>query len=262
MFKIRFAGCALTILFLFCSLIARGGNAIEPKNREILVSAAISLKDAFNEIGAIFQNQTGVKVQFNFGASGLLQKQIEAGAPSDVFASAGAKQMDALQSQGLIDAKTRRDFAGNTLVLIVPARSRAKIHSFADLARSEVQKIAIGNPKTVPAGQYGQEVLKNLNLLDQLQPRFVPAENVRQILDYVERDEVDAGIAYASDAAVPHGTAAIAAYAPKGSHAPIQYPIALVKETSNRSAAQRFIDLALSARGQAILQKYGFSRSR
>jgi len=229
-----------------------------PKDGEILVSAAVSLKNAFDEIGSIYEKRTGVRVRFNLGASGLLQKQIESGAPVDIFASAGEKQMDALQSRGLILADTRCNFARNALVLIVPADSGLPIRSFAELVRPEVRKIAIGNPKTVPAGQYAREALCNLKLWDTLQSRFVMAENVRQVLDYVSRGETEAGIVYASDVLAAPGKATLAAYAPKDSHSPILYPIAAVKETRERRNARRFIDLTLGKEGQAILKKYGF----
>jgi molybdate transport system substrate-binding protein len=122
--------------------------------------------------------------------------------------------------------------------------------------------VAIGNPKTVPAGEYAQEALRNLKMWDQLQSRLVLAENVRQVLDYVARGEVEAGIVYASDVPTAHGEAAIAAYAPKDSHAPIVYPIAIVQGTGDRRDAQRFIDLAISDAGQAVLKTYGFLSSR
>jgi molybdate transport system substrate-binding protein len=239
-----------------------GSCASGPKDSEILVSAAVSLKDAFEEIGSLFERQTGVRVRFNLGASGLLQKQIEASAPVDIFASAGERQMDALQAQGLILAETRRDLARNVLVLVVPAGSKLALHAFAELARPEVTKVAIGNPKTVPAGQYAQEALRNLGLWDGLQSRLVLAENVRQVLDYVARGETEAGIVYATDVSTGHGRTVVAGYAPKGSHSPIVYPIAVVKGSGRRSDAQHFIDLALSDAGQAILVKYGFSSSR
>jgi len=238
----------------YCPAAQKGG--------EILVSAAISLKETFEEVSSICEKQTGIRVRFNFGASGLLQKQIETGAPVDVFASAGEKQMDDLQAKGLIISETRRNFAGNTLVLIVPAQPKITLRSFSDLARPEIGRVAIGNPRTVPAGQYAEEALKNLKLWDVIQPRLVLAENVRQVLDYVTRGEVDAGIVYASDRAGAHGEAVIAADAPKGSHSPIQYPIAVVKETGNRADAQRFINLIISSTGQAVLKKYGFVSSR
>ena len=126
---------------------------------ELTISAAISLKEAFNEIADLNEKRSGTKVHFNYGASGALQKQIESGAPADVLASAGAKQMDDLAAKGLIDPSTRRDFARNSLVLIVPAKT-STISSFSDLTNPAVKKIAVGNPKTVPAGQYTEQTLK------------------------------------------------------------------------------------------------------
>jgi len=249
------------LLFIIAAISANSCFAAQ-KSQEILVSTAISLKDAFKEIGKIFENQTGIVVRFNLGASGLLQKQIEAGAPADVFASAGEKQMDELQTLGLIISETRFDFARNSLVLAVPTRANVSLHTFAELARSDIARVAIGNPKTVPAGQYAQEVLKNLHIWNSLESRLVLAENVRQVLDYVEREEVDAGIVYASDMAIARGKAIIAADAPKESHSPILYPIAVVQETGNRNIAQRFIDLTLSSAGQEVLKKYGFLSPR
>ncbi len=252
----------IIVLVVLSAFISPGYCPAAQKGGEILVSAAISLKEAFEEIRSMYEKAAGIRVQFNFGASGLLQKQIETGAPIDVFASAGEKQMDDLQTKGLIISETRRNFAGNALVLIAPAQPQIALRSFADLARPEIGRVAIGSPKTVPAGQYAEEALRNLKLWDALQPRLVLAENVRQVLDYVTRGEVDAGIVYASDMAGAHGGAVITAYAPQGSYSPIQYPIALVKEIGNRADAQRFIDFVISSTGQAILKKYGFVSSR
>jgi molybdate transport system substrate-binding protein len=245
---------------LFFSAVFSSTEACFPasKEKEILVSAAISLKNAFEEIGAIYEKQTGIRVRFNLGASGLLQRQIETGAPVDVFASAGEKQMDELQTRGFILGESRRNFAGNALVLMVPAGSQLPIHSFPDLAGPEITRVAIGNPKTVPAGQYARQVLTNLKVWDRIQSRLVLAENVRQVLDYISRGEADAGIVYASDVPVAQGKAVVAAHAPENSHERILYPIAIIKETENRGMAQRFIDLTLSDEGQAVLRKYGF----
>jgi molybdate transport system substrate-binding protein len=260
---IRMLRCLAASALVFGLVFSSSRTCVSaPKGREILVSAAISLKNAFEEIGALFEKQTGVRVNFNLGASGLLQRQIETGAPVDIFASAGEKQMDELQSRGFILAKTRRNFARNTLVLIIPTRSPVPIHSFADLAHPRVGKVAIGNPKTVPAGQYARDALIHLKIWDGLQSRLVLAENVRQVLDYVVRGEVDAGLVYASDVPAAHGEAVVAARAPDGSHSPILYPIAVVKGTISRSDAQRFIDLTRSRAGQAVLSKHGFSSSQ
>ncbi len=170
--------------------------------QEITVSAAISLKEAFTELSKTFEaGQKRRRVQFNFGASGDLVRQIAGGAPVDVFASAGLKEMDELERQGLTAPGSRVNFAGNTVVLAVPAASTFRLEAFSDLTRKEVKKIAIGNPQTVPAGRYAEQVLRSLNLWEPLKDKLVFAENVRQVLDYVARGEVDAGLVYATDVA-------------------------------------------------------------
>lgn len=251
--------CLRILLLLFVASSGTNSCSVFAQDKgEILVSAAISLKNAFDEIGALYEKQTGTRVRFNMGASGLLQKQIESGAPVNVFASAADKQMDALQSQGLILSETRRPFAHNTVVLITPTDSKLRIRSFTDLSRSGISKIAIGNPKTVPAGQYAEEALRNLKLWDGLQTRLVFGENVRQVMDYVARGEVDAGLVYASDTLTAQGKISIVAKPPKGSHSSITYSMAVIQGSGNIRSARRFIDLALSSAGQAILKKHGF----
>jgi len=224
---------------------------------EFTVSAAISLKDAFNEIANLNEKRTGTKIHFNYGASGALQKQIESGAPADVFASAGAKQMDDLAVRGVIVPETRADFARNSLVLIVPAKSTG-ISSFSDLSNPAVKKVAVGNPKTVPAGQYTDQTFNRLKLLPQIQAKLIFAEDVRQVLDYVVRDEVEAGVVYSSDALSAGDKIKVVARAADDSHDPILYPIAVVKDSKQQDAARKFIDLVLSSDGQAILVKHGF----
>jgi molybdate transport system substrate-binding protein len=266
----RFWLAAILIVGAAASLACRrseqtGANSNSQAAREITVSAAASLKDAFGEIGKRYESGTGAKINFNFGASGALQRQIESGAPVDVFASAGIPQMNALATQGLIAPETRRDFARNTLVLIVPADSTSGITSFADLANlggSKVARLAVGNPKTVPVGQYAEQSLTRLGLWKQLEPRLILAEDVRQALDYVARGEVDAGIVYASDVRATGDRVRIVATAPADSHDPILYPIAVVRESSRQEAAKAFIDVVMSDDGQRILEKYGFERVR
>ena len=225
---------------------------------QIVVSAAISLKEAFSEIGRLYESRTGTRVTFSFAASGELEKQIEAGAPVDVFASAGEKQMDQLQAKQLIDPATRTDFARNTLVLVVPAGSELKLHSFADLEGPAVKRIAIGNPKTVPAGQYAQMLLHNIQLWPKVESRLVLAENVRQVLDYVVREEVEAGIVYATDVQIARGKARLVARAADFDVDPIRYPIAVVRDSVNAPAAKEFVKLVRGPDGTRILEKYGF----
>jgi len=229
----------------------------QPSQKELTVSAAVSLKDAFNELAKLNEQRNGTKIHFNYGASGALQKQIESGAPVDVFASAGAKQMDDLAAKSLIVSSSRKDFARNALVLITPASGAG--FSFADLTKAEVKKIAMGNPKTVPAGQYTEQTLTRLKLLPQIQPKLIYAEDVRQVLDYLIRGEVDAGLVYRSDAISAGAKVRVVATAPDDSHDPILYPIALVKQSQSQVAAQQFIDLVVSGEGQAVLARNGFA---
>jgi molybdate transport system substrate-binding protein len=251
----------LTILILLLLGLPGCRTETSPSGKsganELTISAAISLKDAFNEIAELNEKRNEAQIHFNYGASGTLQKQIESGAPVDVFASAGAKQMDELAAKGLIVSSTRKDFARNVLVLITPANSIA-LNSFSDLAKPEIKKVSIGNPKTVPAGQYTQQIFNKLNLLQQIQSKLIYAEDVRQVLDYVVRGEVDAGVVYSSDALRAGTKVKVVARAVDDAHDPILYPIAVVKESHQQEAAQRFIDLVLSAEGQAILAKHGF----
>ena len=245
----------MTVLMV-CFCISTGFSQAETK--DITVSAAISLKNAFEEIGKLYEAKQGVKVSFNFGASGDLMKQIAGGAPVDVFASAAQKDMDEADKQGFIVSATRADIAANSVVLIVPARSKISLKSFEGLIAADIKKIAIGNPKTVPAGRYAEEVFNYYKLLPAIKDRFVFTENVRQVLDYVARDEVDAGVVYATDAAAKTKETTIVAVAPEASHKPVIYPIAVVKGTKNETSAKAFIALVLSTEGQKILQKYGF----
>ena len=225
----------------------------------LTVSAAVSLKDAFNEMGSLYKARTGRTVNFNFGASGALQRQIESGAPVDVFASAGTQQMDALAGRGLLDEVGRHDFARNMLVLIVAQDSPLNLTAFADLAHARVQKIAVGNPKTVPAGQYTEQVFNHVNLRDKLQAKLILAEDVRQVLDYVVRGEVEAGVVYATDARAAGDRVRVVATAAEDMHAPILYPIAVIKQSTQKQTAQEFVNLVAGAEGQSILRKYGFA---
>ncbi len=228
------------------------------QHQPIVVGAAISLKESFNELGGIYEHRTGTKVTFTFGSSGELEKQIEAGAPVDVFASAAEKEMDELQAKNLIDRATRTDFARNSLVLVVPIDSKLQLRSFPDLEKSSVTKIAIGDPKTVPAGQYAQQLLRNTQLWPKVEARLIMAENVRQVLDYVARGEVDAGIVYATDVQVAQGKVSVAASAADQDYGPILYPLAVIKGSANANAAKGFVDLVVSPEGDQILKKHGF----
>jgi molybdate transport system substrate-binding protein len=246
------------ILALVCASGIPTGIVSAEARPEITVSAAISLKNAFEGLARVYEARGGARVFFNFGASGDLAGQIEGGAPADVFASAAQKDMDALDAKGLLLRDTRADFAANGIVLIVPAGSKTVPASFEGLSAREVTKIAVGNPKSVPAGRYAVEVLTCYKLLPSVRGKLIFAENVRQVLDYVARGEVDAGIVYATDASIRAKEVRTAASASGKSHLPAVYPIAVVKGARHEEAAKAFVAFVLSREGQRILTKYGF----
>jgi molybdate transport system substrate-binding protein len=252
----------LFVLILHLMVLLSSVSFAESR-KEITVSAAMSLKNAFQEIGKVFEaKHGGVKVQFNFGASGDLIRQIEGGAPLDVFASASPKEMDELESRGLLVSGSRIDFASNSLVVVVPSDSSHRISSFADLASDRLQRIAVGNFKTSPAGRYAEEAFQYYGILPSIKNKLIFAENVRQVLDYVARKEVDAGLVYATDAKLRTNEAKIAAVADERSHGQIQYSLAKIKNSSDEKLADQFIDFALSKEGRQILGKYGFKPIR
>jgi molybdate transport system substrate-binding protein len=256
--KIRTGFCRMMVSLCFAfTCMTYVGSA-----KDITVSAAISLKNAFEEIGTLYQAHYGTKVIFNFGGSGDLMKQIAGGAPVDVFVSAAQKDMDELEKLGLIDSLTRSNIASNSIVLIVPAGGKTVPRFFEDLNSPDIKRIAVGNPKTVPAGRYAEEVFITYKLLPSIKEKCIYTENVRQALDYVARGEVDAGVVYATDAAArPKETVVIAA-APESSHKPVVYPIAVVSGSQNRPEAKAFISLVLSEEGRKILQMHGFRTNR
>jgi molybdate transport system substrate-binding protein len=227
--------------------------------QEVMLSAPISVKDAVEELGRGFvAARPGVTLRYNFGSSGELQKQIEAGAPVDLFISAAERQMNQLEKKGLVASATRRVFARNVLSVVKPANSTIDVAKPADLLDARVSKIVLGNPKTVPAGQYAEESLRALGLWDRLQPKLVFAENVRQALDYVARGEVDAGFVYTTDAAT-RGRQVKEAFRPgEDTYRPVLYPAAVVTGARQAALAQAFLDLLVRREGQAVLARFGF----
>lgn len=225
--------------------------------QELIVSAAASLTNAFPEIGKLFEKQhPGTKIIFNFAASGPLLQQIAQGAPVDVFASADQQTMNQAQEKGLIVPASRKNFVSNTLVLITPEKSGLPLAGPKDLASPEVKRVALGNPETVPVGRYTREALVNMGLWDQLSPKFILGESVRQVLDYVSRGEVDAGFVFATDAAIGKGK--VKTVTGVQGHQPIIYPVALVGASQKQALAQSFVDFILSPPAQEIFKKYGF----
>ncbi len=235
------------------------GSPARGTAQELTLSVAISMKDAVGEIGRSFQgSHPGVVLHYNLGASGELQRQIEAGAPVDLFVSAAQRQMDELERKGLILAASRRVFARNVLAVVKPADSRLDLAKPTDLLEARVSRVVIGNPKTVPAGEYAEESLRAYGLWDRLQPKLVFAENVRQALEYVVRGEVDAGFVYATDAAA-RGPRVKEAFRPgEETYRSIVYPVAVVAGSKQAGLAQAFVDRLVGPEGQAVLRRYSF----
>ncbi len=223
----------------------------------LTVSAAASLKDALVEAEAAYkQSSTDVAFTNNFGSSGTLAAQIDQGAPVDIFISAAVKPMDDLQANGLLVSGTRHNLLRNTLVLIAPLDS--KLRDFQGLTGSFVRVIALGDPASVPAGQYGKQTLVALHLFDALSAKFVLAKDVRQVLTYVETGNADAGLVYATDAR-SSGKVRVVEAASDATHDPIIYPVSVIKGSRNEKAAQRFIEYLGTPAAAAIFIKNGFT---
>jgi molybdate transport system substrate-binding protein len=235
---------------VFCACIGYAQTALT-------ISAAASLKEALAETETAYkQSHANVDFRNNLGSSGTLATQIDQGAPADVFLSAAAKPMEELEAKGLIDAGTRRNLLRNSLVLIAPVDS--PLRDFQGLAESSVRIIALGDPASVPAGQYGKQVLTSLHLFEKLNSKFVLAKDVRQVLTYVETGNADAGLVYASDAQASTKVRVVAT-ATDSSHDPIVYPAAVVKGTHNEEAAREFVEYLSSPAARAIFVKHGFT---
>ena len=226
---------------------------------ELNVSCAASVTDALTAINNLYMEQNkNIKIAVNFAASGTLQKQIEQGAPADVFISAAAKQMNALQDSGLILDETRRDLLNNRVVLVVPADSTLDITDFMDLLNDDVKQVAIGDPEFVPAGTYGKQALELLEIYDKVQAKLILGSDVRQVLAYVESGNVDAGLVYSTDAAITTSVKMVAD-APNEVNSKIVYPVAVVKASQKVDPAKAYIGFLFGPDARAIFEKYGFA---
>ncbi|MBS1875964.1 MAG: molybdate ABC transporter substrate-binding protein [Acidobacteria bacterium] len=241
---------------LLCAALLAGCGRSHPGAATLTVSVAASLQNAIEEISPDFA-RSGVTATFNFGGSGALARQIEDGAPADVFVSAASKPMDELASKGLILDGTRRDLLRNRIVLIVPAAKQGP-KSFRELAGASVQLVALGNPDSVPAGDYGRQTLRALGIWDAVAPKLALAKDVRQVLTYVETGEADCGVVYATDAAVS-GKVRVAEVAPEGSHQPVVYPAAVLRDSRNTAAARAFVQYLTGERARAVFARHGFT---
>ncbi|UVI33092.1 molybdate ABC transporter substrate-binding protein [Paenibacillus spongiae] len=226
---------------------------------ELTISAAASLTDAMNEIKTMYESKNkNIKLAFNLGASGALQQQIEQGAPVDLFLSAATKNMKALVDKQLIDASQQRNWLSNELVAVVPVDGKLSIASEQDLKQEELNKIAIGIPESVPAGNYAKEALTYAKLWDSLQSKMVQAKDVRQVLQYVETGNVDIGFVYKTDA-LTSSKVKVAFNVDPSSYSPVNYPMGIVKATKHMKEAEQFYDYLQTEEALNVFIQYGFS---
>ena len=226
------------------------------KGAEVNVYAAASLTDVLKEIAVNHEKQSSDKIVFNFGAASLLVRQIIEHAPANVFFSADEAKMDDVQKAGLIVTETRRDLLSNSLVIVVPNDSNLAITS-PDQLVDKTQKIAIADPRAVPAGIYTREYLSRISLWEKLEPKMVPTENVRAALAAVESGNVDAGFVYKTDANISKKVK-IAFNVPIEKGPAIRYPVAIVKEGQNNAAAEAFLRYLDSENARKLFERYGF----
>lgn len=225
---------------------------------ELVVFGAMSLTDALTEVSQRFGEARQVKVYCNFAGSSTLQRQIEKGAPADLFISASPMQIDALQQKGLIDEGSHRAILTNRLVLVAPTDTSLVTTDVGPLTQDSIRRIAIGEPNSVPAGIYGKEALTHLGDWTALQPKLIPTTDVRSALTYVESGEVDVGIVYQTDAGLSQKIRILYQF-PDSSHSPIVYPAAVLRNARHKGLAQTFLEYLQTAEIAEIFEKYGFS---
>jgi molybdate transport system substrate-binding protein len=224
---------------------------------EILVSAAASLTDVLKEIATGYQTKSKNTLKFNFGPSSGLARQIEEGAPADMFFSADLPQMDALQKKGLMEPGTQKNLLSNQLVIVVPADSKVGISSPKDLLKPDVKKIALAEPSSVPVGVYSSKYLMEEDLWDQVKPKVVPVQDVRATLASVQSGNVEAGFVYKTDAAIAKKVKVVYEV-PVGKGPKITYPVAIVKESKQKTAARDFLNYLSTVPAKDTFKKYGF----
>src|ERR671923_1183661 len=241
----------LTLSALFCF-----GPAATHAD-EILVSAAASLTDVLKEISSTFQLKTKHTVRFNFGPSSGLARQIDEGAPADLFFSADLPQMDMLDKNGRLESGSRKNLLSNQLVIIVPSDSTLAISSPKDLLKADVKKIALAEPSSVPVGIYSSKYLSDEGLWDKVKPKIVPVQDVRATLASVEAGNVEAGFVYKTDAAISK-KAKIVYEVPVDKAPKIVYPVAIVKDSKRKNAARDFMSYLQSPNAKSAFKKFGF----
>lgn len=264
--RIKRLGIIGILTLALTGVVLTGCSSNDVKNDEnnektqVLVSAAASLKEATGDIENAFEEKhPNIDLVFTYGSSGSLQQQIEQGSPTDVFMSAGSKQMKVLEDKGLILDGTKEDLLTNKIVLITPM-DKTDIKSFNDLNSDKVSQIGLGEPNTVPVGQYTEEVLNSLGILDSVKNsgKVVYGKDVKEVLTWVETGNVDAGVVYETDAKTLKNIN-IVCEAPEGSHKEIIYPVAVIKDSKNPNQAKEFIKFLNSEQAKEIFKQYGFT---
>jgi molybdate transport system substrate-binding protein len=243
-----------SVLFFLVALVT---CAPFVRAEQLQVFAAASLTDALKEIAPAYEAASGEKLQFNFAGSNALARQIQEGAPADVFISADEAKMDSLQKAATILDGTRQSLLSNTLVVVVEANSLLKLDSAQALAQRAIKRIALADTRGVPAGIYAKEYLEKIGVWKEVKDRVVPTENVRAALAAVESGNVEAAIVYKTDAAISKAVK-VACEVPAKEGPDISYSFAVVKESKNPEAAKKFLEYLKSEPALAIFRKYGF----
>lgn len=254
---------SLILVAVFCLVFALAGcgnNAAKQKGT-ITVAAAASLKNCMDDqlIPAFNKKYPNIKVQTSYDSSGKLQTQIEQGADIDVFFSAAMKQMNALKDKGLLADNSVVQLLENKIVLVAPANNPKGLAAFTDIVKAD--KIAIGDPKSVPAGQYAQEALTNLKLWDQVSAKASLGSNVTEVLTWVAEGSADAGVVYKTDAA-SNSKVKVIAEAPADSVSKVIYPVGIVKASKNQDASKAFIEYLKTDEALKIFESYGFTANK
>lgn len=262
--------CVLSMLLISfmlmipgCSLQSRSSETSMSKVTEkpvtLTISAAASLTEAMGDIKTLYvKEKENVLINYNFGASGALHQQIEQGAQVDLFFSAATKQMDALQKKGLILDDTKIDLLGNTVVLVVKSDYTTDVSDFKDVTGDKIKKIALGEPKTVPVGQYSEEIFTSLNILDKVKEKTVYGKDVKEVLTWVETGNVDAGVVYGSDAKASKKVKVAAVASKELYKTPVVYPVAVIKASKNVDDTKEFLKFLSSDKAKEVFTKYGF----
>jgi len=260
--KVRIANTShrLVVSFLLLAVLAFSfacqGTRAPESSSELTVAAASDLTPAFEEIGRAFEASQKIKVVFVFGSTGLLTKQIENGAPFDVFAAANQTFIDQLEKKGLVVPGTKRTYARGRITLWTTSEGPLKIEKIDDLTRPEVHRIAIANPDHAPYGQAAREALQTAGIWDAVQPKLVYGDNIRQTLQYAETGNVEVAIVALSLSVGSKGRWVLV---PENLHKPLDQGLGIIRGTKNEQAARAFSDFVNGAQGREIMKKYGFS---